>query len=80
MKSAFCFLPCPLAPEDKTVMLRMEKSIFVINVDCFCTIKVIDESRPSPGISVNIFAENMEKLPHVDSTGDIIQLAYVVVY
>ncbi|KAG5536081.1 hypothetical protein RHGRI_023760 [Rhododendron griersonianum] len=45
--------------------------------DCFCTIKIVDESYSSPGISVNIFAENMEKLPHVESAGDIIQLSHV---
>lgn len=42
--------------------------------DCFCTVKIVDESYSSPGISVNIFAENMEKLPCVESAGDIIQL------
>lgn len=47
--------------------------------DCFCTLKIIDESRPKPGISVNFFAESMEMLPHVESAGDIIQLSRVVV-
>ncbi|KAL6962992.1 hypothetical protein U1Q18_037957 [Sarracenia purpurea var. burkii] len=46
--------------------------------DCFCAVKIIDESYSSPGISVNVFAENMEKLPHVESAGDIIQLSQVV--
>ncbi|KAK9266176.1 hypothetical protein L1049_027241 [Liquidambar formosana] len=46
--------------------------------DCFCTLKIVDESHQRPGISVNIFAESMEKLPHVESTGDIIQLSRVV--
>ncbi|KAK9996628.1 hypothetical protein SO802_021314 [Lithocarpus litseifolius] len=46
--------------------------------DCFCTLKIIDESRPKPGISVNFFAESMEMLPHVASAGDIIQLSHVV--
>ncbi|KAI8005632.1 Protection of telomeres protein 1c [Camellia lanceoleosa] len=46
--------------------------------DCFCTVKIVDESYSSPGILVNFFAENMEKLPHVESAGDIIQLSHVV--
>lgn len=48
-------------------------------VDCFCTIKIIDESYPSPGISVNFFAETMDKLPQVLTVGDIVQLSQVVV-
>ncbi|XP_050256593.1 protection of telomeres protein 1b-like isoform X2 [Quercus robur] len=48
--------------------------------DCFCTLKIIDESRSKPGISVNFFAESMEMLPHVASAGDIIQLSHVVVH
>jgi hypothetical protein len=47
--------------------------------DFICTLKIVDESHPKPGISVNIFAESMEKLPHVVSAGDIIQLSHVVV-
>jgi hypothetical protein len=47
--------------------------------DCICTLKIVDESHPKPGISVNIFAESMEKLPHVVSAGGIIQLSHVVV-
>nr|ACJ49160.1 protection of telomeres 1 protein [Helianthus argophyllus] len=46
--------------------------------DCCCTIKIVDESNASSGISVNFFAENFEKLPHVESAGDIIQLVRVV--
>ncbi|XP_070051519.1 protection of telomeres protein 1b isoform X4 [Nicotiana tomentosiformis] len=46
--------------------------------DCFCTIKIIDESYPSPGISVNFFAETMDKLPQVLTVGDIVQLSQVV--
>ncbi|KAK0587349.1 hypothetical protein LWI29_021346 [Acer saccharum] len=47
--------------------------------DSFCSLKILDESRSTPGISVNIFAENMEKLPRVVSVGDIIQLSHVMV-
>lgn len=47
--------------------------------DCVCTLKIVDGSYPKPGISVNIFAESMEKLPHVVSAGDIIQLSHVMV-
>ncbi|KAM3361780.1 protection of telomeres protein 1b [Capsicum galapagoense] len=46
--------------------------------DCFCSIKVIDESYPSPGISINFFTETMDKLPQVLTVGDIIQLSQVV--
>ncbi|KAL8246598.1 hypothetical protein R6Q59_007814 [Mikania micrantha] len=46
--------------------------------DCCCTIKIVDESNASSGISVNFFAENFEKLPCVESAGDIIQLVRVV--
>nr|GEV15710.1 nucleic acid-binding, OB-fold-like protein [Tanacetum cinerariifolium] len=47
--------------------------------DCCCTLKIVDESHPSVGISVNLFAENIEKLPCVESAGDIIQLSRVVI-
>ncbi|KAG8651620.1 protection of telomeres protein 1a isoform X2 [Manihot esculenta] len=46
--------------------------------DWFCTLKIIDESYPKPGISVNIFASSMENLPRISSLGDIIQLSRVV--
>ncbi|PWA36227.1 nucleic acid-binding, OB-fold-like protein [Artemisia annua] len=46
---------------------------------CCCTLKIVDESHPSSGISVNFFAENFEKLPRVESAGDIIQLLRVVI-
>ncbi|KAI3698266.1 hypothetical protein L2E82_41670 [Cichorium intybus] len=48
-------------------------------VDCCCTIRIIDESNPSSGISINVFAETFEKHPHVESTGDIIQFSQVVI-
>lgn len=47
--------------------------------DCCCTLKIVDESHPSPGISVNFFAETFEKLPRVESAGDIVQLSRVVI-
>ncbi|XP_043693881.1 protection of telomeres protein 1c [Telopea speciosissima] len=47
--------------------------------DYFCKLKIVDESCQSSGITVNIFAENMEKLPHIESDGDIIQFFHVVV-
>ncbi|CAH9070958.1 unnamed protein product [Cuscuta epithymum] len=46
--------------------------------DCCVSIKIIDESRPSHGISVNFFEETVDKLPHVMTVGDIIQLSQVV--
>ncbi|XP_077218108.1 protection of telomeres protein 1a-like isoform X2 [Tasmannia lanceolata] len=46
--------------------------------DYFCSMKIMDTSYHAPGLSVNIFAENMQKLPHVKSTGDVIYLHRVV--
>ncbi|KAL3512172.1 hypothetical protein ACH5RR_024889 [Cinchona calisaya] len=46
--------------------------------DCFCQVKIVDESKPSPGIPVYFFAETMDKLPQVMAAGDIIQLSHVV--
>ncbi|KAG2667643.1 hypothetical protein I3760_15G126100 [Carya illinoinensis] len=46
--------------------------------DCCCTLRIIDESHPKDGISVNVFEESMDKLPHIASAGDIIQLSHVV--
>ncbi|KAJ8470530.1 hypothetical protein OPV22_024873 [Ensete ventricosum] len=38
---------------------------------------IMDQSYMEPGISVNFFAEDMTKLPHVRSIGDIISLQNV---
>ncbi|XP_060200018.1 protection of telomeres protein 1b-like isoform X7 [Lycium barbarum] len=47
--------------------------------DFFCLVKIIDESYPNGGLSVNIFTETMDKLPVVLSHGgDIILLSQVV--
>lgn len=46
--------------------------------DWCTTLKIIDESYPKHGFSVNVFAESMEKLPHIVSAGDIIQISRVV--
>ncbi|KAF3437156.1 hypothetical protein FNV43_RR19909 [Rhamnella rubrinervis] len=46
--------------------------------DCLCTLKIVDESHPKPGLEVRVFEENVEKLPHILSTGDIIQFNHVV--
>lgn len=47
--------------------------------DYFCSVKLIDESRTGPGIAVTFFAETMEKLPRIESIGDIIILTRVTV-
>lgn len=47
--------------------------------DFFCSVKIVDESYPKPGIPVNFFMAHMENLPSVGSPGDIIQLSRVVV-
>lgn len=41
--------------------------------------KIVDQSHHKPGITANIFAESLEKLPHVASAGDIIELSHVTV-
>lgn len=46
--------------------------------DFFISLKIADESYSDPGISVNFFAESVEKLPVVASPGDIILLSHVV--
>ncbi|XP_023001783.1 protection of telomeres protein 1a-like isoform X2 [Cucurbita maxima] len=46
--------------------------------DCYCAVKIVDQSHQTPGITANIFAESLEKLPHVASAGDIIQLSHVL--
>lgn len=54
---------------------------YLINfADCFCTIRIVDESHQKPGLAVNIFAEHFGALPHVVALGDIIQLSHVMVF
>lgn len=48
-----------------------------MGTDFFCSLKIMDES--SPGIVVNMFAESMDKLPHVVCVDDIILLSQVVI-
>ncbi|GLU12895.1 hypothetical protein SLE2022_295520 [Rubroshorea leprosula] len=45
--------------------------------DYFCKLKIIDESYKD-GIPVHVFAESMEMLPCITSSGDIIQLSRVM--
>lgn len=52
---------------------------WLISADYCCTLKVIDESHQQPGMTINIFAESPEGLPHVAEAGDIIQLCKVMV-
>ncbi|KAL6545541.1 hypothetical protein OROGR_009415 [Orobanche gracilis] len=47
--------------------------------DFFVSVRIIDESRPSPGFGITIFAETMDRLPHVESVGDILLISQVVV-
>ncbi|KAL3570757.1 hypothetical protein D5086_028006, partial [Populus alba] len=44
----------------------------------FCTVKIVDESYPKPGIRLNIFLESVGNLPSVRSPGDIIKLSRAV--
>ena len=52
---------------------------WLLLADCFCSLKIVDESYPKPGIPVNFFMAQMENLPSVGSPGDIIQLSRVMV-
>jgi hypothetical protein len=52
---------------------------WLLLADYFCSVKIVDESYPKPGIPVNFFMAHMENLPSVGSPGDIIQLSRVVV-
>ncbi|XP_024023503.1 protection of telomeres protein 1b isoform X2 [Morus notabilis] len=46
--------------------------------DCFCTLKIVDQSYQKPGLSVHVFAEHFGALPHVAALGDIVQLSHVM--
>ncbi|KAI5660283.1 hypothetical protein M9H77_29076 [Catharanthus roseus] len=46
--------------------------------DYYCTLKIVDESKPNSGILVTFFAETTDRLPEVQCVGDIIQLSRVV--
>ncbi|XP_074319285.1 protection of telomeres protein 1b [Silene latifolia] len=46
--------------------------------DWFLSLRIVDESYHDSGLVVNIFAENEEKLPQIDASGDIIQVSHVV--
>lgn len=48
--------------------------------DCFCMLKIVDQSYQKPGLSVNVFAEHFGALPHVAALGDIVQLSHVMVF
>ncbi|KAL6552468.1 hypothetical protein OROHE_007832 [Orobanche hederae] len=43
------------------------------------TARIIDESRPSPGFGITFFAETMDRLPYVESVGDILLISQVLV-
>ncbi|KAL5699610.1 hypothetical protein ACHQM5_030489 [Ranunculus cassubicifolius] len=45
--------------------------------DWFCSLKIVDASYQGHGLMVSVFAESMDKLPHVKSAGDIIRLSKV---
>ncbi|XP_042059427.1 protection of telomeres protein 1b-like [Salvia splendens] len=49
-----------------------------IGTDCFCSVRIIDESLPS-GIHIHFFAPTMEDLPAIENVGDIVLLYHVVI-
>lgn len=46
--------------------------------DCFCAVRIIDESLPS-GIHIHFFLPTIEDLPAIENVGDIVLLNQVVV-
>ncbi|KAH6825766.1 hypothetical protein C2S53_006872, partial [Perilla frutescens var. hirtella] len=46
--------------------------------DCFCSVRIIDESWPS-GIQISFFAETMEMLPLIESVGTIVLVSHVMI-
>ncbi|KAI9078507.1 hypothetical protein K1719_039532 [Acacia pycnantha] len=48
------------------------------NEDYCRALRIIDESYGKPGISVNVFAETSDILPHVVACGDVVLLCNVV--
>ncbi|XP_057783826.1 protection of telomeres protein 1b [Salvia miltiorrhiza] len=46
--------------------------------DCFCSVRIIDESQPS-GIYIHFFAETMEELPAIECVGNIVLVSHVVI-
>ncbi|XP_019165263.1 PREDICTED: protection of telomeres protein 1a-like isoform X6 [Ipomoea nil] len=46
--------------------------------DYYVSIRIVDESRPSPALPVNFFTETMDKLPQGITEGDIILLSKVL--
>lgn len=57
----------------------MSTTIGIFFADYVVSLKIMDQSYMEPGISVNFFAEDMTKLPHVRAIGDIISLQNVEV-
>ena len=53
-------------------------SFLVAFEDCFCAVRIIDESLPS-GIHIHFFAPTMEDLPAIENVGDIVLVYQVVV-
>nr|GMC78465.1 protection of telomeres protein 1B-like isoform X1 [Ipomoea batatas] len=46
--------------------------------DYYVSIRIVDESRPTPALPVNFFTETMDKLPQGITEGDIIVLSRVM--
>lgn len=74
-----CFCRKLLAPFVGNVYAFIRFELFDGFADCFCILKIVDESYPKPGLSVNLFAEHFGMLPLVASFGDIILLSHVMV-
>jgi hypothetical protein len=42
------------------------------NNDWICTLRIIDDTYPSPGLTVNVFSKTLEQLPQIKNHDDMI--------
>lgn len=41
-------------------------------LDWICTLRIIDDTYPSPGFTVNVFSNTLEELPQIKNHDDMI--------
>ena len=49
---------------------KSESWIFFL--DWICTLRIIDDTYPSPGLTVNVFSKTLEQLPQIKNHDDMI--------
>lgn len=52
-------------------ILCVESSNFYIS-DWICTLRIIDDTYPVPGLTVNVFSKTLEELPQIKNHDDMI--------